>query len=179
MSHGNTLGKCARCGKDIEDYINDFCEECEFKEIFNINTHSSKYYKENKKIIFTNGCFDLFHNGHLQLLSGAEKLGGELHVGINSDESIRRLKGPNRPIIPQDQRFEILASIKYVDRVYIFDEPTPKELIEQIMPDIVVKGGDWDPEDVVGRHVAKVVTIPLLEGISTTNIIKKIHNDCL
>ena len=126
------------------------------------------------KIVFTNGCFDLFHVGHLHVLYEAKKLGDELHVGINSDESIMALKGPFRPIIPEHQRFEIIASIKYVDRVYLFDEPTPIRLIEKIMPDIVVKGGDWDPQDVVGAHIAKVVIVPPLPGISTTNIIRQI-----
>lgn len=129
------------------------------------------------KIVFTNGCFDLLHAGHINLLYKAKKLGDELHVGINSDESIRRIKGLNRPIIPQDQRFEMVAAVRYVDRVYIFDEPTPKRLIECIMPDIVVKGGDWNPRDVVGGHVADVVTFPLLPGISTSNIIEKIKNE--
>ena len=117
------------------------------------------------KIVFTNGCFDLFHAGHLHVLYHAKKLGDELHVGINSDKSIMALKGPFRPIIPEDQRFEMIAACKYVDRVYLFDEPTPKRLIEMIMPDIVVKGGDYLPQDVVGAHVAKVVTVPLLPGI--------------
>jgi rfaE bifunctional protein nucleotidyltransferase chain/domain len=130
------------------------------------------------KIVFANGCFDLFHAGHLRILYEAKRLGDELHVGINSDESIRRLKGPNRPIIPQDQRFEIVSSIKYVDRVYIFDEPTPERLIEDIIPDIVVKGGDWHPKDVVGAHIADVVIVPLVEGASTTNIIKRIQDEC-
>jgi D-beta-D-heptose 7-phosphate kinase / D-beta-D-heptose 1-phosphate adenosyltransferase len=127
-------------------------------------------------IVFTNGCFDLFHVGHLKLLKKAKELGDELHVGINSDRSISNLKGPDRPIIPQDQRFEILAAIKYVDRVYIFDEQTPINLIEQIMPDIVVKGGDWKPQDIVGGNLAKVVIIPLLSGISTSKIIDDIKN---
>jgi len=125
---------------------------------------------------WTNGCFDLFHAGHLHILYEAKKLCDYLHVGINSDKSIRAIKGKNRPIISQDQRFEMVASIKYVDRVYIFDEPTPERLIEEIMPDIVVKGGDWDPQDVVGGNVAKVVTVPLLPGISTSRIINQIQN---
>ena len=133
------------------------------------------------KIVFTNGCFDLFHAGHLHILSEASKLGDLLYVGMNSDMSIISIKGPFRPIIPQDQRFEMLAACKYVDRVFMFDELTPQKLIEQIMPDIVVKGGDWKPQDVVGGNVAKVVTIPLLPGISTTNIIRQIieDGDCL
>ena len=129
------------------------------------------------KIVFTNGCFDLFHAGHLKTLYEAKKLGDELHVGINSDVSIRKLKGPRRPIIPQDQRFEIVASIKYVDRVYLFDDETPLKLIEQLMPDIVVKGGDWNPRDVVGAHVAQVVTVPPLLGVSTTRIIDSIYEN--
>ena len=126
-------------------------------------------------IVFTNGCFDLLHAGHIQLLKEAKSLGDILYVGINSDSSIRRLKGLNRPIIPQEQRFEIISSIKYVDKVYIFDEDTPQRLIEEIRPKIVVKGGDWKPQDVVGRHVAKIVTVSLLPGISTSKIIEKIR----
>ena len=129
-----------------------------------------------KRIIFTNGCFDLFHAGHLKLLYDAKQYGDELHVGINSDESIRKLKGSERPIIQQDQRFEIISSIKYVDRVYIFDEPTPIKLIEKLLPDIIVKGGDYKSYEVVGYHLVKsVIIVPLLLGISTTGIINKIQ----
>jgi rfaE bifunctional protein nucleotidyltransferase chain/domain len=126
--------------------------------------------------VFTNGCFDLFHTGHLKVLSEAKKMGDILHVGINSDESIRKIKGNDRPIIPQDQRFEIVSACKYVDFVYIFDEPTPKRLIEEIIPDIVVKGGDYDICDIVGRHVAKCKTVKLIEGVSTSEIIRRIRN---
>lgn len=126
--------------------------------------------------IFTNGCFDLFHAGHLKILYQAKQLGDVLHVGINSDESIKKLKGKSRPIMSQDERFEIIASIRYVDRVYIFDDPTPIKLIEEIMPDIIVKGGDWNPEDVVGKELAQVVTIPLISDVSTTKIIERIKN---
>lgn len=126
--------------------------------------------------IFTNGCFDIFHAGHLKILYQAKQLGDVLHVGINSDKSIKKLKGKSRPIMSQDERFEIIASIRYVDRVYIFDDPTPIRLIEEIMPDIIVKGGDWDPEDVVGKELAQVVTIPLISGVSTTKIIERIKN---
>lgn len=128
-------------------------------------------------MVFTNGCFDIFHAGHLKILYKAKQLGDTLHVGINSDKSIKKIKGKSRPIMSQDERFEIIASIKYVDRVYIFDEPTPIKLIESIMPDIIVKGGDWDPDEVVGREYAKVVTIPLISGVSTTKIIERIKND--
>lgn len=130
------------------------------------------------KIIFTNGCFDLFHAGHLKILYEAKHLGGELHVGINSDKSVLSLnKDINRPIIPEGQRFEIVAAIKYVDRVYLFDEPTPIKLIERIMPDIIVKGGDYKPQEVVGAHMAEVVIIPLLPDISTSRIIYDIVQD--
>ena len=131
------------------------------------------------KIVFTNGCFDLFHAGHLKILYEAKKLGDELHVGINSDKSIlcHLDKGIDRPIYSQDDRFEIVASIKYVDRVYIFDEPTPIKLIESIMPDIIVKGGDYTPKDVVGNHLAKVIIVPLLPGHSTTSIIEQIREE--
>lgn len=129
------------------------------------------------KIVFTNGCFDLFHAGHLNILKYAKKLGDELHVGINSDISIRKIKGPTRPIISEKQRFAIIAAIKYVDFLYLFDELTPKRLIEEIKPDIVVKGGDFKPQDVVGAHVAKIVIVPLTPGISTTKIIEKIKRE--
>ena len=125
-------------------------------------------------IIFTNGCFDVFHYGHLEILKFAKSLGNDLHVGINSDSSIRKLKGPNRPIISQNQRLEIVSACKYVDYVYLFDEPTPIKLIEQIRPDIIVKGGDWEPHEVVGFDIAKVVICPLVPDISTTKIIERI-----
>jgi len=131
----------------------------------------------NRKIVFTNGCFDLFHAGHVNLLYNAKKLGDELYVGLNTDRSILEIKGPDRPIIPQDQRFEIVAACRYVDRVFFFDEPTPKNLIERLMPDIIVKGGDYDPLDVVGAHIAQVVIVPLLPGISTSNIIQTVIDE--
>lgn len=129
------------------------------------------------KIVFTNGCFDLFHAGHVNLLYNAKKLGDELYVGLNTDRSILEIKGPDRPIIPQDQRFEMVAACRYVDRVFFFDEPTPLKLIEQILPDIIVKGGDYNPADVVGAHMAEVVILPLLPGISTSRIIQTVINE--
>jgi len=129
------------------------------------------------KIVFTNGCFDLFHAGHVNLLYNAKRLGDELYVGLNTDRSILEIKGPNRPIIPQDQRFEMVASCRYVDRVFFFDEPTPLKLIETIMPDIIVKGGDYRHADVVGSHLAKVVIMPLLPEISTSRIIQTVIDE--
>jgi D-beta-D-heptose 7-phosphate kinase/D-beta-D-heptose 1-phosphate adenosyltransferase len=124
--------------------------------------------------VFTNGCFDIIHNGHIRLLYEAKKLGDILHVGMNSDASIKRIKGNNRPIMCEDQRFAILSAIKYVDYVHVFDEDTPKRLIEEILPDIIVKGNDWNIIDVVGRHIAKVELVELIDDISTTKIIEKI-----
>lgn len=128
----------------------------------------------NRKIVFTNGIFDLFHVGHLKLLYEAKKLGDELYVGINSDISVKKLKGPLRPIIPDYQRFEIIASIKYVNRVFLFDELTPIELIKKIMPDVIVKGSDYNLLNVVGIDIAEVVIVPLIPNMSTSKIIDKI-----
>lgn len=129
------------------------------------------------KVVFTNGCFDILHHGHIQVLRAAKRMGDILHVGLNSDESIKRLKGPNRPIISQYDRFEMLTAIKYVDFVHIFDEDTPLELIKKIDPDIVVKGGDWKTHEVVAGNRAEIVTIPLFGNLSTTKIIEKIRGN--
>ena len=129
---------------------------------------------EGKKIVFTNGCFDLIHIGHVRSLKEAKKLGDVLVVGLNSDRSVSLIK-PQRPIIPQDQRAEILASLDMIDYVSLFDEETPYELIKLIQPDVLVKGGDWEKEDVVGIDIAKEThSIPYIQGISTTEIIEKI-----
>lgn len=129
---------------------------------------------EGKKIVFTNGCFDLIHIGHIRSLKEAKKLGDVLVVGLNSDRSVSLIK-PRRPIIPQEQRAEILASLDMIDYVSLFDEETPYELIKLIQPDVLVKGGDWEKEDVVGVDIAKEThSIPYIQGISTTEIIEKI-----
>jgi D-beta-D-heptose 7-phosphate kinase/D-beta-D-heptose 1-phosphate adenosyltransferase len=128
------------------------------------------------KVVFTNGCFDILHAGHIKLLSEAHKMGHELHVGINSDKSIRKIKGPFRPINCQHDRYEVLAAIKYVDYIHVFDEPTPYNLIKKIKPDIVVKGGDWNVNDVVSDGFAEVRIVPLLGKLSTTEKIRKIKN---
>jgi D-beta-D-heptose 7-phosphate kinase/D-beta-D-heptose 1-phosphate adenosyltransferase len=129
---------------------------------------------EGKKIVFTNGCFDLIHIGHVRSLKEAKKLGDVLVVGLNSDRSVSLIK-PRRPIIPQEQRAEILASLDMIDYVSLFDEETPYELIKLIQPDVLVKGGDWEKEDVVGVDIAKEThSIPYIQGISTTEIIEKI-----
>jgi len=135
--------------------------------------------RQGKKIVFTNGCFDILHVGHTRYLKEAKKLGDVLILALNSDESVRALKGPKRPIVPQDERADLLASLESVDFVTIFHELTPIELINYLKPDVLVKGGDWDADKIVGREsVTKwngtVEVIPEIKGSSTTNIIEKI-----
>jgi len=132
-----------------------------------------------KKIVFTNGCFDLLHVGHTRYLADARRAGDLLVIGINSDESIIRLKGPKRPIVPLDERMEMLANFWFVDYVAPFSEDTPLALIEQLQPDILVKGGDWPVEQIVGREIVQakggeVFNIPLIPGRATSNLIEEI-----
>jgi rfaE bifunctional protein nucleotidyltransferase chain/domain len=135
--------------------------------------------KNGRRIVFTNGCFDLLHRGHIEYLAKAKSLGDILIVGLNADDSVRRLKGPNRPITSQEDRAAILAALAVVDYVCIFDEDTPYELIRAVVPDILVKGADWTVDDVVGKDIVEaaggsVHTIEFLPNRSTTNIIQKI-----
>lgn len=135
--------------------------------------------KEGKKIVFTNGCFDLLHIGHVRCFQDSKKLGDVLIVAINSDRSVRSIKSPTRPIIPQDERAEIMSALKSVDYVIIFDQHDPLQIITSIRPDILVKGGDWDLDTIVGRDVVesyggKVFALPLVPCVSTTQIINKI-----
>ena len=132
-----------------------------------------------KRIVFTNGCFDIIHAGHCHYLARAKSLGDLLIVGLNSDSSVRRIKGPKRPVIPQKQRALVLDSLKPVDYVVIFEEDTPLNLIKTVKPDVLVKGGDWDIERIVGREFVesyggKVVTIPFEHDLSTSKIIERI-----
>ena len=130
--------------------------------------------KEGKKIVFTNGCFDLIHVGHVRYLSEARRLGDLLVVGLNSDSSVSAIK-PGRPVTPEEERAEVLAAFSMVDFVVLFSEETPYELIKDVRPDVLVKGADWKAEDIVGNDiVSDVRTISFVEGISTTGIIKKI-----
>lgn len=129
---------------------------------------------QGKKVVFTNGCFDIIHIGHIRYLREARTFGDLLVVGINSDRSVSTIK-PDRPVNPQDQRAEVLASLEMVDYVTIFDEETPYELIKSIQPEVLVKGGDWKKEDIIGSDIAKEThSLPYIEGISTTGIIEKI-----
>lgn len=130
--------------------------------------------KESQKVVFTNGCFDLLHVGHVRYLAAARKLGDLLIVGLNSDTSVARLK-PGRPINPEQHRAEVLAALAAVDYVTIFPEDTPYELISLLRPDVLVKGGDWKREDIVGADIVpEVYSLPFVNGMSTTGIIGKI-----
>jgi len=132
-----------------------------------------------RRVVFTNGCFDLLHPGHIRGFELARQMGDGLIVGLNSDSSVRQLKGPNRPVIPERERAEILAALEAVDAVVIFDELTPREVISRLVPDVLVKGGDWPGDQIVGREEVeaaggRVVSIPLVTGYSTTTILQKI-----
>ncbi len=127
-----------------------------------------------KRIVFTNGCFDIIHAGHIRYLKEAKKFGDFLIVGMNSDKSVSRIK-PGRPVNSEQQRAEVLSSLEMVDYVVIFDEDTPYELIRSIKPDVLVKGGDWKKKDIIGSDIAgETHSLPYLKGISTTAIIDKI-----
>jgi rfaE bifunctional protein nucleotidyltransferase chain/domain len=135
--------------------------------------------REGQKIAFTNGCFDILHVGHVRYLREARKMGDFLILALNSDASVRAIKGNKRPLVPEGERAEIAASLEAVDYVTLFDETTPLKLIEYLRPDCLVKGGDWKEEAVVGGDAVrswggKVVLIPEVEGASTTNIVEKI-----
>lgn len=129
-------------------------------------------------IVFTNGCFDILHPGHVALLESARALGSRLIVGINSDESVRKIKGPSRPMQDQDARKAVLLALSSVDEVIIFDETTPENLIRQLRPDILVKGGDWSPSEIIGSDLVEsyggtVHSLPILDGYSSSNIVEK------
>jgi len=135
--------------------------------------------KKGKRIVFTNGCFDLLHLGHIRYLEKAKSLGDILVVGVNSDRSVRNLKGPERPILPEEERAEILSGLGCVDYINLFDQLTPLELISSLQPHILVKGGDWTKETTVGKEVVErsggeVVILPFEEGSSTSNLIETI-----
>ena len=127
-------------------------------------------------IVFTNGCFDVLHRGHVEYLKQSRKLGKRLIVGLNSDESVKRLKGPNRPINNQEDRKALLLALRFVDEVIIFDEDTPLQLVNKLKPDIITKGGDYKPELVVGFTLVKqTVIIPFLDNYSSTRTINATH----
>ena len=132
-----------------------------------------------EKIVFTNGVFDLLHRGHVEYLEESRALGDRLVVGVNSDASVRRIKGPERPLVPAEERAELLAALACVDLALVFDEDTPERLIREVEPDVLVKGGDWTPDRIVGREFVearggRVLNVPLRAGLSTTALIERI-----
>jgi D-beta-D-heptose 7-phosphate kinase/D-beta-D-heptose 1-phosphate adenosyltransferase len=132
--------------------------------------------QQGKKIVFTNGCFDILHIGHIRYLKQAKDMGDILVVGLNADISVSLLK-PQRPINPEEHRAEMLSSLNMIDYIVIFEEATPKELITLLQPDVLVKGGDWKKEDIVGSDIAKeTYSLPYIGGISTSEIIKRIKD---
>ena len=137
--------------------------------------------RNGRRVVFTNGCFDLLHLGHLACLEAGRRLGDVLIVGINSDASVGQLKGPGRPAIPEDERAEILSALECVDAVVIFDDLTPLEIITKLSPDVLFKGGDWSVDQIVGRQEVeaaggRVEVVPFLPGHSTTNLLRKIRD---
>ena len=152
------------------------------RKILNWDTLDSTLESINKeKIVFTNGCFDILHPGHIHILDQAKSYGDKLIVGLNSDESIKRLKGPKRPKVSQKDRLRILSSIKFVDYVVLFEEDTPLKLIKKIKPNFLVKGGDYNSDDIVGAEFVEnnggqVKIVKLLEGHSSSSLIDKFEN---
>lgn len=149
-----------------------FCSRDELAEIIRERK------RRGDRVVFTNGCFDLLHVGHVRLLEASRRLGDCLIVGLNTDRSVSALKGPSRPVVSETARAEVLGALRAVDYVTLFDEPTPLELIRAVVPDVLVKGGDYTPDTVVGRdvveaHGGRVEIIPLVGGFSTTSIIGK------
>lgn len=135
--------------------------------------------RRGKRIVFTNGCFDLIHPGHVRYLRAARQLGDVLVVGLNSDASVRRLKGPSRPLVRQRDRCEVMAALEMVDYVTVFDDDTPYRLIKLVQPDVLVKGGDWKPEDIVGADIVQarggvVRSLRFARGYSTTALVQRI-----
>jgi rfaE bifunctional protein nucleotidyltransferase chain/domain len=136
--------------------------------------------RSGKRIVFTNGCFDLIHPGHIRYLRAAERLGDVLVVALNSDDSARRVKGPGRPLVPEHDRCEVIAAMEMVDYVTVFDDDTPYALIRYLEPDVLVKGGDWQPDRIVGADLVRarggrVRSLPYARGYSTTALVRKVE----
>jgi rfaE bifunctional protein nucleotidyltransferase chain/domain len=136
--------------------------------------------RNGRRVVFTNGCFDLLHPGHIETLEKARGLGDVLIVGVNSDRGVREMKGAGRPIVSERERAEVLAALECVDAVVIFDEPTPRELVAALLPDVLVKGGDWAGDQIVGREEVeaaggRVISIPIVAGHSTSAMVEKIQ----
>ena len=151
-------------------------------EVKDIKKMTEEFKNNGKKIVFTNGCFDILHRGHAEYLEQAKSLGDLLVVGVNSDESVKRLKGDDRPINNESDRAFMLDKLKPVDLVTIFTEDTPFNLISKVIPDVLVKGGDWKEEDIVGSdvvkgHGGKVISLKFVDSYSTTSIIDRMSKD--
>jgi len=150
-----------------------------FEDRFSLNEKLQLWAKQNKKIVFTNGCFDLLHRGHIEYLAKAADYGDVLIIGLNSDDSVSRIKGPHRPIQDEISRAHIMAALEFVDLVVYFNEDTPYDLIKTVQPDVLVKGADYKAEDIIGYDIVmakggKVETIEFLPGYSTSGIEAKI-----
>ena len=149
---------------------------CRYKKLI---SKVDSWKESGDKIVFTNGCFDIIHKGHIELLARSADLGEKLIVGLNSDNSIQKIKGKSRPIIDEDSRALLLAALSFVDAVILFSEETPIKLITDIKPDILAKGGDYEKKSIIGHDIIKknggeVIVIPYIDGFSSTNIINKI-----
>lgn len=150
-----------------------------FKKLPELQKIRNDLRRREKKVVFTNGCFDLIHSGHVHLFQEAKKLGDVFIVAVNEDESVRRLKGKSRPVFTLEERLEILGAIEAIDYLTSFSEDTPQKVIAALLPDILVKGGDWKPGEVVGRSEVekaggRVVIVPYLEGQSSSEVIDRI-----
>ena len=150
-----------------------------FKKLADLVNIRIQLKRKDKKVVFTNGCFDLLHSGHIHLFREAKKRGDIFIVAVNDDSSIKEIKGTSRPIFPLKERIEILGAIEDIDYLASFSEETPQKIIARLLPDVLVKGGDWRPEEVVGKKEVEeaggeVVIIPYLEGRSSSEIVKRI-----
>ncbi len=153
------------------------------KSLAQLRNIRARLRRQGKTVVFTNGCFDLLHGGHISLFRKAKVCGDVLIVALNTDASTRKLKGPSRPVFPLKERFEVLAAISDIDYLTSFSDPTPRRIIAALLPDILIKGGDWGTGEIVGREEVeaaggKVVRAPYLKGHSSTNIIRKILKGC-
>lgn len=152
------------------------------KDISGLKVAINKARHDKKRIVFTNGCFDIIHKGHIHLLTQAKEKGDLLIVAVNSDSSVRRIKGQKRPLTKEGDRIQVLAALEMVDNVVLFDEETPSAIIQEVSPDILVKGGDWKEEEIVGADFVKskggeVYSLPYLKGYSTSSLITKIQKE--
>lgn len=183
VAAGIQVGKVGTSSVSLEEVRNALSYESSSsssKILSMVEAENLRTEKADKEIVFTNGCFDILHVGHVRYLKQASELGDVLVVGLNSDASVKRLKGSDRPVNSEKDRAELLSALGFVDYVVVFDEDTPYNLIKAIQPDVLVKGGDYKPEDVVGKGIVesrggKVLILPFVEGKSTTGIINKIN----